>query len=183
MMRNLLALNDAQDAKIDELYEKIAKLEALLLGAPSAPQGKKELRHHGLREDDATVDFDATLTDAAIKMEEKADNMIALLGVASVLKTLIIEMDPVFNCLKYNNDSQTCTLGSDDTNNIDIIAEDDINVRVRAVEGGNIKITAGGFLKLESDDGDISLQAGGSSDDGSDILIQAANNVDLTAVG
>ena len=54
---------------------------------------------------------------------------------------------------------------------------------IRAVEGGNIKITAGGFLKLESDDGDISLQAGGSSDDGSDILIQASNNIDLTTVG
>jgi len=178
------ALHDANiavyDAKIEELNEKNAKLEALLLGAPRVPQGTKNLRRRGLREDDATVDFDATLADAAtIKMEEKADDMIALLGVASVLKTLIIEMDPVFNCLKYDNDSQTCTLGSDDTNKVDIIAED--NIDVRAVEGGNIEIAAGGFLKLESDDGDISLQAGGSSDDGSDILIRAANDIDLTA--
>ena len=80
--------------------------------------------------------------------EEKADDMIAQLGVAHVLKDLIFKINPVFNCLKYDKDSQTCTLGSEDTNNIDIIAEEDIDVT--AIEGGDIKIDAeeGGKFKF-----------------------------------
>ena len=139
MIRNLLAKVEAQDAKI-------ANLEALLLGAPRVPQGKKNLRLRGLREDDANVDFAATLMDFATT-GEKTEDMFAHLGLASVLKTLIIEMDPVFNCLKYDKDSQTCTLGSDDTNTVDIIAEEDIDVR--AVQGGDVTIDAeeGGKFK------------------------------------
>ena len=117
----------------------MAKLEALLLGAPRVPQGKKNLRRRGLREDDApTVDF-ATLMDFATT-EEKTEDMIAQLGLAYVLKELILEMNPVLKCLKYDKDSQTCTLGGEDTNTVDIIAEDDIDVR--AVQGGDIKIEA-----------------------------------------
>ena len=161
MIRNLLAkvdaLHDAKiaqdakmavyDAKIDELNEKNAKLEALLLGAPRVPQGKKNLRLRGLREDDANVDFAAILMDFSTT-EEKTEDMIAHLGVTSVLKTLIFEMNPVINCLTYDNDSQTCTLGSDETNTVDIIAEEDIDVT--AIEGGDIKIEAveGGKFKF-----------------------------------
>ena len=153
MIRNLLAkvdaLHDAKiaqdakmavyDAKIDELNEKNAKLEALLLGAPRVPQGKKNLRRRGLREDDATADFAAILMDFSTT-EEKTEDMIAQLGLASVLKELIFKMEPSFNCLSYDKVSQTCTLGSDDTNKVDIIADEDIDVR--AVDGGDIKIEA-----------------------------------------
>ena len=97
MIRNLLAKVEAQDAKIANLealhdakiavYDaKIANLEALLLGAPRVPQGKKNLRRRGLREDDATVDF-ATLMDFSTT-EEKTEDMIALHGLAHVLKSL-----------------------------------------------------------------------------------------------
>ena len=151
---NLEALHDAKiavyDAKIDELNEKNAKLEALLLGAPRVPQGKKNLRRRGLREDDATVDF-ATLMDFATSTEEKTEDMIALHGLASVLKSLIFkmaEMDPVFDCLSYDEVSQTCTLGSNDTNTVDIIAKDDIDVR--AVEDGNIKIDSGANVDINA---------------------------------
>ena len=85
MIRNLLAKVDAQDAKIAELNEKNAKFEALLLGTHRVPQGKKNLRR-GLREDDATVDF-ATLMDF-VTTEEKTEDMIALHGLAHVLKSL-----------------------------------------------------------------------------------------------
>ena len=136
MMLNLLAKVEAQDAKI-------ANLEALLLGAPRVPQGKKNLRRRGLREDDATVDF-ATLMDFATSTEEKTEDMIALHGLASVLKSLIFkmaEMDPVFDCLSYDEVSQTCTLGSNNTNTVDIIAKDDIDVRTvsNTDSGGKFK--------------------------------------------
>ena len=143
---NLEALHDAKiavyDAKIAELNEKNAKLEALLLGAPRVPQGKKNLRRRGLREDDATVDF-ATLMDFSTT-EEKTEDMIALHGLASVLKSLIFkmaEMDPVFDCLSYDEVSQTCTLGSNNTNTVDIIAKDDIDVRTvsNTDSGGKFK--------------------------------------------
>ena len=146
MIRNLLAKVEAQDAKIANLEAlhdaKIAKLEALLLGAPRVPQGKKNLRRRGLREDDATVDF-ATLMDFSTT-EEKTEDMIALHGLASVLKSLIFkmaEMDPVFNCLSYDEVSQTCTLGSNNTNTVDIIAKDDIDVRTvsNTDSGGKFK--------------------------------------------
>ena len=83
--------------------------------------------------------------------EEKTEDMIALHGLASVLKSLIFkmaEMDPVFDCLSYDEVSQTCTLGSDDTNTVDIIAKEDIDVT--AVEGGDITIDAeeGGKFKF-----------------------------------
>ena len=160
MIRNLLAKVEAQDAKIANLealhdakiavYDaKIANLEALLLGAPRVPQGKKNLRRRGLREDDATVDF-ATLMDFSTT-EEKTEDMIALHGLASVLKSLIFkmaEMDPVFDCLSYDEVSQTCTLGSNDTNTVDIIAKDDIDVR--AVEDGNIKIDSGANVDINA---------------------------------
>ena len=154
MIRNLLAKVEAQDAKIANLealhdakiavYDaKIANLEALLLGAPRVPQGKKNLRRRGLREDDATVDF-ATLMDFATSTEEKTQDMIALHGLASVLKSLIFkmaEMDPVFDCLSYDEVSQTCTLGSNNTNTVDIIAKDDIDVRTvsNTDSGGKFK--------------------------------------------
>ena len=147
MIRNLLAKVEAQDAKIANLEAlhdaKIAKLEALLLGAPRVPQGKKNLRRRGLREDDATVDF-ATLMDFATSTEEKTEDMIALHGLASVLKSLIFkmaEMDPVFDCLSYDEVSQTCTLGSNNTNTVDIIAKDDIDVRTvsNTDSGGKFK--------------------------------------------
>ena len=157
MIRNLLAKVEAQDAKIANLealhdakiavYDaKIANLEALLLGAPRVPQGKKNLRRRGLREDDATVDF-ATLMDFATSTEEKTEDMIAQHGLAHVLKGSSFEMNPVINCLSYDKVSQTCTLGSDDTNTVDIIAEEDIDVR--AVQGGDVTIDAeeGGKFK------------------------------------
>ena len=153
MIRNLLAKVEAQDAKIANLealhdakiavYDaNIANLEALLLGAPRVPQGKKNLRRRGLREDDATVDF-ATLMDFSTT-EEKTEDMIALHGLASVLKSLIFkmaEMDPVFDCLSYDEVSQTCTLGSNNTNTVDIIAKDDIDVRTvsNTDSGGKFK--------------------------------------------
>ena len=153
MIRNLLAKVEAQDAKIANLealhdakiavYDaKIANLEALLLGAPRVPQGKKNLPRRGLREDDATVDF-ATLMDF-VTTEEKTEDMIALHGLASVLKSLIFkmaEMDPVFDCLSYDEVSQTCTLGSNNTNTVDIIAKDDIDVRTvsNTDSGGKFK--------------------------------------------
>ena len=152
MMHDLLAKVEAQDAKIANLEAlhdakiaqdaKIANLEALLLGAPRVPQGKKNLRRRGLREDDATVDF-ATLMDFSTT-EEKTEDMIALHGLASVLKSLIFKMaeiDPVFDCLSYDEVSQTCTLGSNNTNTVDIIAKDDIDVRTvsNTDSGGKFK--------------------------------------------
>ena len=161
----------AHDAKIDELNTNIAKLETLLgTGCPSCPQGKKNLRHRGLffsnyfslpkftnenentheeeaNDNDTLEEFVDTLMDFATMTEEKADDMIAQLGVAHVLKDLIFKINPVFNCLSYDKDSQTCTLGSDDTDTVDIIAEEDIDVR--AVQGGDVTIDAeeGGKFK------------------------------------
>ena len=112
---------EAQDAKIANLEAlhdaKIANLEAYFW-VPPVPQGKKNLRRRGLREDDANVDFAAILMDFSTT-EEKTEDMIAQLGLASVLKELILEMNPVINCLSYDKASQTCTLGSDDTNTVD----------------------------------------------------------------
>ena len=141
MMLNLLAKVEAQDAKIANLEAlhdakveaqdaKIANLEALLLGAHRVPQGKKNLSHRGLRrtrpksnknvfvrsknssEEDATIDFAATLADFDTA-GEKVDDMIAQHGVSTVLNSFIVQMGhPFFNCLTHDQDSQTCTLGN-----------------------------------------------------------------------
>ena len=194
MIRNLLAKVDAQDAKIAELNEKNAKFEALLLGTHRVPQGKKNLRR-GLREDDATVDF-ATLMDF-VTTEEKTEDMIALHGLAHVLKSLIFkmaEMDPFFDCLSYDEVSQTCTLGSNDTNTVDIIAKDDIDVR--AVEDGNIKIDSGANVDINAHEnvnvtaegGDINLEAKAQDGtgptpqaQGGDIIIESEVDIDVVA--
>ena len=180
MIRNLLAKVEAQDANLEALHDakiaqdaKIAKLEALLLGAPRVPQGKKTLRGRGLREDDATVGFAATLTlpdFATTKEEEAADDEIAQLGVASVLKTLILEMNPVFKCLKYDKDSQTCTLGGEDTNTVDIIAEDDIDIN--SGSGSVIDIDSGIDINANEN---VILRAGASDEanEGGDIVLDA----------
>ena len=94
------------------------------------------------------------------------------------MKDLIFKINPVFNCLSYDKVSQTCTLGSDDTNNVDIIAEEDIDVR--AVEGGDILIEA-------KDGGDINIDAfaqvaqGTGPTPGGNINLGADKNIDIEA--
>jgi len=167
MMHDLLAKVEAQDAKIANLEAlhdakveaqdaKIAKLEALLLGAPRVPQGKKNLSR-GLRrtrpktykknvfdknsnEEDATIDFSATLADFDTA-GEKVDDMIAQHGVSTVLNSFIVQMGhPSFNCLTHDQDSQTCTLGSEYANTVDIISG--VAIKLNA-NGGDIVIEAG----------------------------------------
>ena len=159
---DLKALHDAKIANLEALHDakleaqdaKIANLEALLMGAPQA-QGKKNLSHRGLRsksnkkknvfdknsnEEDATIDIAATLADFDTA-GEKVDDMIAQHGVSTVLNSFIIQMGhPFFNCLTYDKDSQTCTLGSDDTNTVDIISG--VAIKLNA-NGGDIVIEAG----------------------------------------
>ena len=135
---DLKALHDAKIANLEALHDakleaqdaKIANLEALLLGAHRVPQGKKNLSHRGLRrtrpksnknvfvrsknssEEDATIDFAATLADFDTA-GEKVDDMIAQHGVSTVLNSFIVQMGhPFFNCLTHDQDSQTCTLGN-----------------------------------------------------------------------
>ena len=162
---DLKALHDAKIANLEALHDakleaqdaKIAKLEALLLGAPRVPQGKKNLSHRGLRrtrpksnkknvfdknsnEEDATIDIAATLADFDTA-GEKVDDMLARHGVSSVLNSLIIQMGhPFFNCLTHDQDSQTCTLGSEYANTVDIISG--VAIKLNA-NGGDIVIEAG----------------------------------------
>ena len=141
--RNLHAKVDALEskiAKVDALESKIAKLEALLMGTPrAAPQGKKNLRRS--LESDLVVDTNATTTtEEDGTPEEKADALVAQFGFHGVLKKILLDLDPVYNCLGFDKDTQTCTLGSSDIDSVDIIAEQDIDIV--SFEGGDIDIDA-----------------------------------------
>ena len=168
-------------AKVDALESKIAKLEALLMGAShAAPQGKKNLRR--ALEGDLVIDSNATTTEEDGTPEEKADALVAQLGFTGALKQLLVDMDPVYNCLGFDEVTNTCSVGNEF---VSIVAEEGINIDAGDSEdGGNIEIHAEqdndddveGSVLIKGNTGSIEL----TSDDG--ILITANDDITLEAV-
>ena len=182
--RNLHAKVDALQSSNDSLKSEVAELKALLLGvshAAAAPQGKKNLRR--ALEGDLVIDSNATTTEAEEDgtPEEKADALIAQFGFGHLLKQLLVDMDPVYNCLGFDKVTNTCSFGNEF---VDIVAEEGINIDAGDSEdGGNIEIHA----EQGNDDfveGTVLIKGiGGSIGISDGIDITTDDSVDITADG
>jgi hypothetical protein len=182
--RSLHAKVDALEskiAKVDALESKIANLEALLMGAShAAPQGKKNLRR--ALEGDLVIDSNATTTEEDGTPEEKADALVAQYGFAGALKKLLVDMNPVYNCLGFDEVTNTCSFGGNEF--VDIVAQEGINIDAgNSEDGGNIEIHAeqgndddeDGSVLIKGNTGSIEI----TSDDGIDI--EASDDIFLGA--
>ena len=145
----------------------------------AAPQGKKNLRR--ALEGDLVIDSNATTTEVEGTPEEKADALVAQFGFAGALKKLLVDMDPVYNCLGFDKVTNTCSFGNEF---VDIVAEEGINIDAgNSEDGGNIEIHAeqgnddnvDGSVLIKGNTGSIEI----TSDDGIDITTDDA--VEITA--
>jgi len=179
-LRQLVAKQKAMEANQKALESKIAKLEALLMGAShAAPQGKKNLR---ALEGDLVIDSNATMTEEDGTPEEKADALVAQYGFGGVLKKILVDMDPVYNCLGFDEVTNTCSFGNEF---VDIVAQEGINIDAgNSEDGGNVEVHAvqgndddvEGSVLIKGNVGSIEI----TSDDG--IQITADDDITLLSV-
>lgn len=166
-------------AKVDALESEVAELKALLLGVShAAPQGKKNLRR--ALEGDLVIDSNATMTEEDGTPEEKADDLIAQYGFGHVLKKILVDMDPVYNCLGFDEVTNTCSFGNEF---VDIVAQEGINIDAgNSEDGGNVEIHAvqgndddvEGSVLIKGNTGSIEI----TSDDGIEITTDDAVDID-----
>ena len=177
----VMADNRALKSDNRALKSEVAELKALLLGVShAAPQGKKNLRR--ALEGDLVIDSNATTTEEDGTPEEKADALVAQLGFGGALKQLLVDMDPVYNCLGFDEVTNTCSVGNEF---VSIVAEEGINIDAgNSEDGGNIEIHAeqgnddnvDGSVLIKGNTGSFEI----TSDDG--ILITANDDITLEAV-
>ena len=188
----LMAKMETQDARLDELSTKIESLQPYLRprrrlneqdgDAADALPTSSLFGEAAISGSGSGIDSFRMLLD-----DEESGGMsnLILFQLFCAIQEIAAKVEGVFKCIDYDSDNDTCAIGSEDVNSVEIIANTDVNITVGDESFVFDETTIEALSDIEGiatcinyDDGDKKCSLGGESIDSVDVL---ATDIEVSA--